>query len=197
MVRCNNEHVSGADGFGECRQRGIKGLQRRRESRRIVPVPVQCIEVPEVHEDQSRIHGPRDPEEFFDACCVRPRVVRRRQSAQCEKVIDLADARRRDPRGLQQVEECRLRRNQREILTVRGPRERPRRPDERAGDDTSDLMTAHAHLRTRDLADLIQPRQRDHLFMRRDLEHGIRGGVHDRVAGAHMLGTQILDDHRP
>jgi hypothetical protein len=46
-------------------------------------------------------------------------------------------------------------------------------------------------------ADAIELRDRDHLFVRGDLEDAVGGRVDDRVTGPHVLGAELVDDRRP
>ena len=46
----------------------------------------------------------------------------------------------------------------------------------------------------RDLAHAIEPRNRNHVFVRGDLEDAVAGGVHDELAGAHVLFAEFFDD---
>jgi hypothetical protein len=45
-----------------------------------------------------------------------------------------------------------------------------------------------------DLAHPIELRHRDHVLVRRDLKHTVRGGVDDRLSGPHVLDTETVDD---
>ena len=45
------------------------------------------------------------------------------------------------------------------------------------------------------LADLVKFRDRDHIFMGRNLENAVSRGVDDRLAGAQVLLAQLLKDH--
>ena len=48
----------------------------------------------------------------------------------------------------------------------------------------------------RDFADLVKSRDRNHSFMRRNLENRIRRGVEDRFPAAHVLGPEFLQNGR-
>ncbi len=49
----------------------------------------------------------------------------------------------------------------------------------------------------RDLAHAVQLVDRDHVFVSRHLEDAVGRRVHDRPAGAHVLGPEAIDDLGP
>ena len=69
----------------------------------------------------------------------------------------------------------------------------PGRPDERPRDDAAHFVRAAQNV-ARDLADSVQLPERDHFFVRGDLEDAVGRSVDDRRAGAHVLVAEFLDD---
>ena len=66
--------------------------------------------------------------------------------------------------------------------------------DERPSDDAADIVLVHQV--AGDLADVVEALQAEVLFVRGDLEHGIRRRVDDRLAGADVLFAEFFDDRR-
>ena len=81
-------------------------------------------------------------------------------------------------------------------MPVCRPREIARDANKRTGNDAADFMLA-AQQFPRRFADAVQFVDGDDLFMRRDLEDTVARGVDDRLARAHMLFAQFIEDHRP
>ena len=67
--------------------------------------------------------------------------------------------------------------------------------DKRTGDNTTDVVTTFGQLFTGDFAQLIELIQAKSLFVAGNLEHGVSGGIENRLAGFHMLFTQLIQDH--
>ncbi len=116
-----------------------------------------------------------------------------------EDVVDLADRDDRPPGIVGAVQQRRLGRQYGVILAVAGALEIGGRfADEGPGDHAADHGIAHRAVENGagDLAHLVEPLQPEMPFMRGDLQHGIRGGVADRLAGADVLRAKLGDDVR-
>ena len=66
---------------------------------------------------------------------------------------------------------------------------------ERAGDDATDAMWTVKQFAS-DFADAILVRDRNNVFVRRDLEYAVARGVDDWSSGAHVLFSQFFEDFR-
>src|ERR1700694_5301630 len=67
------------------------------------------------------------------------------------------------------------------------------RADERPRDDAPHVVRTAHHL-SRDCADAPELFDRNDLLVRRDLKNGIGGRVDDRIAGAHVLLAELIED---
>ena len=106
-----------------------------------------------------------------------------------ENVADLSDSGCFDPVFRQPVQNG-LRWFEREIMTVFGSLVVAGSPDERTGDDPANsLAVGNLPALTTNAIEFLQ---RDDLFVRRDLDHGIGAGVEDRFAGGDMFFTEFL-----
>ena len=81
----------------------------------------------------------------------------------------------------------------REVAAVVGALERAGLADERARDHAARCRSS-SHSSRAILADAIQLGERDDLLVRGDLEHAVGRGVDDRLAGAHVLGAELVED---
>jgi hypothetical protein len=70
---------------------------------------------------------------------------------------------------------------------------RSRLAKERTRNHAPDFVLAIEYS-SRDLADLIEPTERDHFLMRCNLKNRIGGRVDDRLACFDVLFTKLLDD---
>src|SRR5260221_7000048 len=120
-------------------------------------------------------------------------MVRTSQATECEEVLDLADADDVVAGRRQVIQQRRLGRLQREVAAMRRAREVARRADERPRDYPANCVLA-GEQPTRRLAHTIQLVEWDHFFVRRQLKDAVGGGVENRLAGAQMLGAELLDD---
>ena len=97
------------------------------------------------------------------------------------------------PRSVKQIEIGRTRRSEREVLAVRGARERSRWARERAGDDARHRMRTVQDL-PRDRAVAVELLQRHHLDVAGDLEDAVRRRVDDGPPRDHVLPAELRDD---
>ena len=171
----------------------VERLDRLRVAGRVVAMPVLRVEVHQVREDERRRRSPEVVEREIHAVVVRVRVPALRDALPGEDVADLADAVDRDAGRHEAVEHRRARRRHREVATLGRSDERPGGALERAGDHPADGVLA-GEQPSRDAAPLVQRRQRHHVLVRRDLEHGVAARVHDGLAGADVLLAELRDD---
>ena len=101
---------------------------------------------------------------------------------------DLADGVDRHVGRLQLLEVGARRRVQREVAAAGGALERPGLAGERPGDDAADGVLARMISRAVAHA-ACSSASLDHVLVRGDLQHGVRGRVDDQRAGAQVLGA--------
>lgn len=68
--------------------------------------------------------------------------------------------------------------------------------DKRTSDNTTDVVAAVGQLFTGDFAQLVEFIQAKGFFMAGNLEHGVSGGIENRLAGFHMLFAQLIQNDR-
>ncbi len=107
--------------------------------------------------------------------------------------MNLADAEHRHFSFRQHIHQHRARRLDGVVMTPLRALEIARRAGERPGNYAPHAMLAIEHFAS-DIADAIKLSNGQHIFVRRNLEDAIARGVHDGVAGAHVLFAQFLDD---
>jgi len=88
-----------------------------------------------------------------------------------------------------------MRRLDRVIVTSLGAPEVSRRPGKGPRNHAPDFVWTIEHL-ARDFAHAVEIRNRDHIFMRRNLKDAVTGRVYDRKSGSDVLFAQLLDDFR-
>ena len=81
-------------------------------------------------------------------------------------------------------------------MSIRRAPERAWCPDERTRDDAADAK-AFANKLVGRFARAIQLGDRHDLLVRGNLEYAVRRRVDDPRAGAHVFGTEVVDDLRP
>ena len=171
----------------------VERLDRLRVTGGVVAMPVLRVEVHEVREDERRRRPLEVVERQLDPVVVRVRVPALRDALTGEDVADLPDAVDGDAGRQEAVEHGRARGRHREVPTLGRPDERTGRPLERTGDHPADGVLAGEQA-SRDAAPLVQRRQRHHVLVRRDLEHGVAARVDDGLAGADVLVAELRDD---
>ncbi len=114
-------------------------------------------------------------------------------AAMGEDVADLADRDQRPPSAGQDVEKRVVRRGRGKILAVAGAGEAVSGEPTKGRAMTRPMLQRIAQA-ARDAADLIEALQPEHLLMRGDLEHAVDRGVADGLAGADVLGAELVDD---
>ena len=120
---------------------------------------------------------------------------RRRDAAACKQIFNLADCDDRARRRPEPIQQCLAGGRQRKIAAIRRPLEMARSANERAGDDAADAQP-FAGQPVGDFARTIELRNRHDFLVRGDLKHAVGRRVHDPVAGLHVLGAELVDDHR-
>ena len=73
---------------------------------------------------------------------------------------------------------------------------RPGSSDERPRDDAAEAIPADRQFE-RDVVDAVLLVDRNHVLVRGDLKHAVGRRVDDRLARAHVLGAELVDDFRP
>ena len=156
-------------------------------------MPPEHVRLDEVHEDEPLVDVLEQLDRPVDAVDVRLRREGVVDVAAGEDVGDLPDAVDRVPGLANRRQVVRTARLEREVVAVRCPFVVAGLTDEGAGDDTSDRM-APCQDPTRGAAALVQLLEGNRLFVRCDLEHGVRGRVDDPLPGLLVLLAELLDD---
>lgn len=68
--------------------------------------------------------------------------------------------------------------------------------DKRTSDNTTDIVAAVGQLFTGDFAQFVEFIQTESFFMAGNLEHGVSGGIENRLAGFHVLFAQLIQNDR-
>src|SRR6266566_1257732 len=108
-------------------------------------------------------------------------------------VVNFADAEDRRLALCQYVHQHGTRRLDSIVVAALGAPEISWRAGEGARDDPADFARSVEHS-ARDFAHSVKLRDRDHFFVRRNLEYAVARGVNNREPRAHMLLAQFLDD---
>ena len=154
------------------------------------------VEVHQVREDEP-VGGARELlDHMIHPFGVTGCVNRPADAASGKQVLDLADRHDRDAGGGCPIEHGFCKRLQRVVVPIRRTGERARCSDERTRDHAPDAKPL-AHQLVRNLAGAVQLRDRHDVFVSGNLEHAVGGRVDNQRAGAHVLGTEVIDDLGP
>ena len=195
MVGGDHEQVALPERPQHGRQRGVKRLQRGGIALHVVAVAVEHVKIDQIGEDQLARPALQKALCGGNTRRVVFRMVDRRDAAVAEDVLDLADADHLVPRPVQRVQDRVVEGRERIIAPVFRAPVVARFTEERARNDAADQIVALQQF-PRHFTDVVQLFQRNHPFVRGDLEHAVRRGVDDGFAGADMLVPQALDDLR-
>ena len=177
------------------RQLRVKRFQRGGVALHIAAMAVDHIKIHEINKQQAveilvhrlkrRLHAGR----------VARRMVAPGDAAMVEDVLNLAHAVNRLAVFGQNVAH-RLGRLGAEIAARAGALERARVvADKRTRDDAAHLQLARQQL-ARNLAVAVQLFQRHNRLVRRDLEHAVRRGIDDQLAGFDVFLAQLVENRR-
>jgi hypothetical protein len=157
-------------------------------------VPPEAVELDEVGEGERAVFGRGGgADEVLHELGIAP-LHHVRDALHREDVADLADGVDGAARAGDPVAERGRGRGDGVVVAVAGAAEGALGPREGPGDDA-----AHAHgvePRREIAAERQEPVEPEGLFMRRDLEDAVGGGVADGPAGPQVRGALLLDDHR-
>ncbi len=154
---------------------------------------VLLIEIDQIHEDQAALQFVQRGERFRHAVGIALGLFVFADAAAEKNVEDFADAVDLDLSVVELIEQHAFGRGNGVIVAVGRARERARLPDKRTRDHAAHFVRAAQNI-TRDFADLVKLPERNHFFVRGDLEDAVGRGVDDRRAGAHVFFAQFLDD---
>ena len=154
---------------------------------------VEHVEVHQVGEDEAARALGDEALRGRHAGLVILGVVHHVDAPVAEDVLDLADGHHGETLGVEPVQDGVLEGRDGVVLPVLGADVLAVLFREGAGDDPAHQVFALEHL-PGDLADAVELLQGDHFLAGRHLEHAVRGGVDDGLAGLHVLVAQALDD---
>src|SRR5690606_8862902 len=206
VIGGDDEAVLRPQGLQDPGQEAVHRLQPRRVRLNVVPMAPQRVDGDAVGEDQARLgSGPEQLQGGLQHLLVVGRGHLVGDAPAGEDVGDLPHRVDSQAGLLEPVEEGRTGRGEAEVPPVGGaPVDLPdpvgplfgEGPQERPGDHPADGVLALEDF-PRDLAHAVELLEGDHLFVGRDLEDAVRGGVDDGRARPDMLVPQLLDDDRP
>ena len=157
---------------------------------------IEHIKIDQIGEDKVSRPLLQETNRSIDARVVVLGVVDDGNASVAEDVLNLAYTDDIFPMLDQRIQHGIGKRFHRVVLAVFGALVCAARSFKRAGDHAADEIMIVVEQFARNLADAVEFRQRDHAFVRRDLEHAVRGGIDDGFAGLHVLVTQAGDDLR-
>ena len=120
--------------------------------------------------------------------------VAARDAAAGEQIVDLADRHDRHPAAVSRSSSVSPIGVEREVVPVAVRVNDAGRADERPRDDAADAHAARRRARRRSRRCDRAPAIGIDVFVRGDLEHAVGRRVDDRLARAHVLGAEPLDD---
>ena len=129
----------------------------------------------------------------FHAIAIGLGMIPPGQSTSGEKILNFTEADDILALSLEEVEECRAERLEREIATMFSACERSWGSYEWSGNNPSDSVVSCEHLSC-NFAHMVQFPKGDYVLMRGKLKNAIGRCVEDRKASTHMLFAQFFDD---
>src|SRR6266699_2605318 len=129
----------------------------------------------------------------FHAIAIGLGMIPPGQSTSGEKILNFPETDDILALSLEEVEECRAERLEREIATMFSACERSWGSYEWSGNNPSDSVVSCEHLSC-NFAHMVQFLKGDYVLMRGKLKNAIGRCVEDRKASTHMLFAQFFDD---
>src|SRR5579863_5131965 len=154
---------------------------------------VEHVEINEIAEDQAAAALTKRGGEFFHTVGVAFGGDVVFHAAGVVDVVNLSDAENWYGALCKDVQQHRLRRIDGVIVAPRRSHKVSRRSREWPGNHATHAMRPVEEF-PGDFAHMIQFRNRNDVFVCGDLENTVTGGVHDGLAGAHVLFAEFLYD---
>ena len=193
VIRCDHEHIVLTHLRKELIQPPVKRVQCIRITLYIIPVAVQHVKIHQVHKTQSVKILLQKRERHIHVLLIPLIGKCPCQSPSRKNFVDLSHSDDVFSRRLHHVKDRVPGRFQGEVMAVHGPGKIRSFPDIGPRDHTPHCVVPGEH-RSGSAAALIQFLERDHLLMRRDLEHTVRRSVDDPLSGPHLL-LSVFSDH--
>ena len=192
VVGGDDDEVVRLHDFEKIAEPAIEFRQRLRVTGHVAPMAEEHVEIDQIREEQAVFH-------------FRPKLarcipcLRRSKRSGCDSVMPspakmsaiFPTPMTSDAAFAERVENA-ARRLHGVIVPPRGAPEMSRRAIERPRDDAPDA--GGVRVAARDFANLVKPLDRQHVFVRGDLQNGIGGGVEDRFAGAHVFRAEFFEN---
>ena len=195
VIRRDDHQIPFMHRCNEFRQPRVEIRKRICVAFHIVAVAVKHVKIHKVREYECALAVLQIFQRCLNTIMVVLGVIHDANVPVAEDILDLPD------RDVLQTALCEAIQNgfrdrlNRIVPSVFRPRIHAVSAEERPCNDAPYKVIPHEHS-TRGFTHAVKLRKRDHLFMRRDLEHTVCGGVYDRLTGAHMLIPKFLNDCR-
>lgn len=197
VITDQHQEVLGAERCAECRKATVEGVERPRVTDRVTTVPVDGVKADEVGEDEAIDAAV----ECLDGALYPVGIIlagnRSADAPLREDVGNLADADDLPSDSQKRVEHGIARGEGGVVVTIGvataivAPF-----PIEGTGDHARNLVLPGKE-GARRTAPVVEGLERHHIDVRSDLEDAVGTGVNDRLAGALVLGSELIEDGGP